>query len=408
LTLADAEATVMALTLPQYSPRIERAGFIGGADAIAALESAQVPDIALLQRQHDLRSHLIWGGGYNAIGDPGGPLAIVERSQLGMDVMGVGVRHLGQWPPGQVGHCGSPPADQRYSVTVVIDPRSAHTIGHIVGAMPDALWAVASPDVPHVRVTATPWPSLTPSATPEARVPASPLPMPSPTLGPLVALDEFSMALGRGEYPSGLREAIAAWPLVVGSTWTYRATAHTDALGWSTGLVTETVVEATRHGGDLMEAVVTGSRISLSASSQRTTIVVRPDGVFVARYPHRHPRPQLNRAEALATRAVTDAGRLDGPLMQIVSFPLAVQRAAPQAFSLWSVIGIEVVPASAGVFPSCFQVSEVISAGSMAGRWLCPGVGFARHELSICSTSYGGYSVLDLVDYTIPPLVVVE
>jgi len=143
MTLADAEATALAGTIAEQEPRIERSGYVAGVEGAAALEAAGATDVYLYGRDVDLYTHLVAGGGHNHAGEPGGPIAMVELSQLGMDILGVHSRDA-EVQPTAAEACRPVPGDQRYAVTVFYDPRSADTIGHTFAALPAGLWAVAS------------------------------------------------------------------------------------------------------------------------------------------------------------------------------------------------------------------------------------------------------------------------
>jgi hypothetical protein len=62
----------------------------------------------------------------------------------------------------------------------------------------------------------------------------------------------------------------------------------------------------------------------------------------------------------------------------------------------------EPMSSPAGSFASCYLVRDVLNAGNSSAAWLCPGVGFVRHEYPACSTMFGGHTTMELIRYAIP------
>jgi hypothetical protein len=64
------------------------------------------------------------------------------------------------------------------------------------------------------------------------------------------------------------------------------------------------------------------------------------------------------------------------------------------------------VTVPAGHFEDCHVMIESAGARNYWAHWLCPGVGFVRHELSACSGGDdGGFAVYELIDYHVPPII---
>lgn len=285
MTLADAEATAMAWSIPDREPRIERSGYVGAVDAFGALEAAGA-DMELSPccsgglLQWRIAEGMPWAGE-----PPGGPLVLVEISQRGFDL----VYPWNDRRDSRLDNCVLVPASERYTVTHVFDPRIEAHPGYVLESAPPALWAVASTAIDHVRITATPTSTAVPTPSPDANASPTATLTPSPTLAPLIDATSRAFPLGVGEHPAALADAVAAWPLVVGSTWTYRATEHYDGVRWSTWTITESVVSAVRHGEALMEvelARVTdradGFGTDLWPELGRDRLLVRRDGVLYA------------------------------------------------------------------------------------------------------------------------------
>lgn len=413
MTLADAEATVMSWTIPDQAPRIERSGYVAAVDAYEALEAADA-DVLLNYGSDSLQGYIAGTRGSEAVV---GPLVLIEVSQRGLDILDDQRSEAKR----QLNSCTLVPADQRYLATLVFDPSEADLVGHTLEAAPEALWAIAATVIDHVRVTATATSAALPAAIPDAH--ASPTP-PSSTPGPLIDPAVPAIRLGVGEYPTTLADAIAAWPLVVGSSWTYRAKSHGNGVFWHAWTITETVVSAVRYGDALMEvafiretnpstAGVGDMWPEVAGDRPLDRVLVRADGVLYSGYEmlegRRSYRP-LRLAEALAEPPEAPSKEAwDAPLKPIVALPLHARSVPARWQALWLPRGgVSNLLSTAGEFPLCHATSSYLGSYSASQHWLCPGVGYARHEISACGVMVGGHAVFDLIDYTIPPLVAVE
>lgn len=252
IDLADAQATAIAWSGPGQAPRIVRAAYLdAAAGAIEALRSLRGLERGLyLYDAEPADSALEWWLTPTPLEEPrqdqGGPLIMVELSQLGMDILGVG-EFQGFTQAERPGPCEPVPRNARYTITAFFDARSGRFIGQLFGLAPEPLWSVTSGYIEYRRVTATP--SATPSPPGPRRWPTL---TPRPTSMPLFDAAWQAEPLAQGEYPRGVSKMIHVWPLVEGSWWSYRVTTHYNGRDWHTEVITETVVNATRRGLDVM------------------------------------------------------------------------------------------------------------------------------------------------------------
>jgi len=413
MTLVDAEATVMSWTIPGQAPRIERSGYVGAVEAFEALEAAGT-EMVFAGGESSLRWQIAEGG-TSEREQPGGPLVLVEISQRGLDLVDPGWETMED----RFSSCTLVPAHERYTVTHVFDPRIGALAGYGHARLLDELWTVASPAIDHVRITTTPTSTAPPTSSPDAYASPTATLTPSPTPAPLIDASASVRSLGIGEHPAALAGAVAAWPLVVGSSWTYRATEHLDGVFWSTWTITESVVSAVQHGEALMEVEL--ARVTDRADDlghglwpevDLDRLLVRHDAVlYVIQRSNRSLSPAQADAELPPARSQAWE---DGGLVAVVGFPIGADYEEAQAQGegkswwrpFWRPIGpFGDVKSSAGVFPSCHASSSRSGAANGVQHWLCIGVGYVRHEVSGCHPMFGGYTVFDLIDFTVPQLV---
>jgi hypothetical protein len=394
LDLPSAKATLLAETLLEQEPYIERSGYITAADALPVL--AVDPDSD---------RYWLWEGDTRVdryLAEEGGPLMMIELSQSGMDTRGLerprdapaAATAQARLASGAGWPCVPVPAGIRYTITAFADPRTGWFLGHTFQPMPADLWQRVTPELPHTPAP----PSPPPTSSPDAR--RSPQPPSLPSHAPAVDPSVLSSPLGRGEYPAAVANTIGAWPLVRGASWTYRAKGHTSGRGWHTGTVREVVEVANRLGPDLMEVwVSTTGDIWAYGSGWR---VITPSTVIDGGSPSQHSG--FTREELLATAANRAQARSDEPIT-LARLPLQV---GDRYNYWWDLSSADDVDTPAGHFEGCSVLREIFNAGNSWGHWLCPGVGIAYHEQPGCGSVYGYYTVLELVDYSIPPLIAVQ
>ncbi len=403
MTLADARATVRQWWIPANEARIERVSYVALADVIDIL-FAESEELYLL-------------GGYDTVyyvdrlrALTPGPIIAIEVSQRGIDLLGHehagNQQHFGNAE--QPNQCMPVPYAKRYTYYALWDARRGFYLGHGFGGLPEALWQRAAEVPPRlVHVTATPRPTASP---------ATPSVPPTPT-----TTVRFSNALrqdlGDGEVPAAVLAVAEVLPWVRGARWTYRETDVRNGVQWSTSALTETVVASSRLASDVMEV-----RVRCESSPERSypacpwgaglgwhsvepaAEYLVPDGVFTAHFSQAWPQA-LDTFRQEAARLLHQGSRWDmGDPVALVQLPLRVDE---QYNYWWHAERQETVNVPAGTFEGCYALVEIVNAGNSWAHWLCPGVGFVRHELPGCSTQYGGYSVLELVDYHIPRVVAV-
>jgi hypothetical protein len=405
MDLQDGLATAHTWSIPQQEPTVERSGYIAATDAIEALRTAAPAREGLL----------LWGGndGYleSWLLEYGGPVLMVELSQVGMDVLGVGGHFSANATPephragGSLGFrpgCIPVPRNQRYKLTAYIDPRNGHYVGHSFGTNADPIWDIADANIDIIKVTPTPRPSATASPASATVWPTvTPHPTPKPLLDPLA-----TTALGVGEYPAGIHEMIQVWPLVAGSSWTYRATGHSDGREWHSEVVTETVISTRSFGADAM-IVTYGVTHSLGTVGKDYPWA---SGIFS------HERIVLDDRVMSSLPGSTTLASLEELLGQADNSDRSSPSASTMArlplviddpYNYWWRTGrIQTVTGPAGVFPGSVELTAIRNAANSSGHWLTPGVGIVRHELPGCSSgsAWGNYTVLELIEWQIPPL----
>jgi hypothetical protein len=365
LDLAEAKATVLAETLLEQEPFIQRSGYFSAADGLEVLTS---PEHA--NRYWLLEADRLIEGELEAAG---GPLMAIELTQRGMDILGIYDRASGgsdaTWEPGP---CLPAPASVRYGVTVIVDPRGGRFLGHFVGQLPEELWERTTGDWPHRRVSPTPWPSDTPTASGTLPTPwptRTPFPSPGPILDPALP----AVALGVGEYPVGVGDMVQVAPLVLGSRWTYRLKGHESALRWHSYLVEESITKAYRRSADLMEVEVGATQGSgiWGSGVLSTWRVITADAVIAGNtFTYARDVKPLSREALLSALAAEQTPR-DGPLA-MVRLPIV---AGDRYNYWWDVTRQETLDTPAGTFGGCSVHTEIFNAGNSWGHWLCPGVG---------------------------------
>jgi hypothetical protein len=236
----------------------------------------------------------------------------------------------------------------------------------------------------------------------ERESPATPHPTSS-----LPAGSDPARALRVGEVPSALADVVSVVPLVPGAWWRYRITAVSNSVHWLQTTYTESIAAGTRLAPDLAAvrsraetdlAIADPGWISPWGSGGTASVrFLAPDGVL---HPLGDIKPHTPIKEWLSLQPDWGAG---APIHS-VRLPLR----AGEVYNYWwrSDTAVDVsVPA--GHFDNCTVTMEMFNAGNTTAHWLCPGVGYVRHEAPGCSSMHSGYRVYELEDYFVPRMTLV-
>lgn len=316
---------------------------------------------------------------------------MVEGSQLGIDL--IGYRHersatglFGNVVPPTL--CEPAPGDHRFEFTAFFDPATGLYLGHNGwdaghrAGVPESIWRLA-------EARARPVHPVTPTTTPSplaTRTPVSPntLPVmatltPRPTPTAPFAVDGTGVPLSSGEVPQAVVDTARVLPWVAGGRWAYRATRVEDMVHWSTFAETETVASAEQLSPATMEVRLDYGEPLLApwADGMGLTGFLRPDGLYSDRWLVGQDLPAAVFRMPLGTPTRVD--------------------------DFWHIFKVGSVTAPAGHFENCHVLVESAGARNLSAHWLCPGVGFVRHELPYCGEDGSTYTVYELVDYEIPP-----
>jgi hypothetical protein len=392
MRLHDAKAQVMGWLDRRRAPRIEHAYYVQEGDL-----SELRPD---------------WGP-YNWFAPfesgldapdpiPSSPrlLAVIEASTQGLDLLHQAGQHAGQRPSSSNADvtwpdwCSPVPSTRRQSVVAMFDA----TTGELVGAGPvTAQLRPALDDL--ARLGRRALPGATPLALPKAT--ATPIARDS-TMGTMPSLpcDAGELRpLAIGEVPPGLIDAVRQYPLINGARWVYSVTGESDGVHWWRRVYTETVSAAWALGADAMLVEVTVPS-GADGPGQSPFTFVFPEGVVddlnghsiaQARAALRQTAPPTTQAHEWPKTPIRGAIRL--PLRE------------PERVDYWREMErVDRIAVPAGAYPACYLVRDVFNAGNSDAGWLCPGVGYARRDIPMCSSMYGSYEVDELVRYYIPPI----
>jgi len=405
LTLAEAERQVAGWALPEREGRIERSGALTPRQLVQALSPERTSlwlaggrfgemdvDVALDRLPELVR----------------GPILVVEASQRGLDVQSHALLGDG-WNVERPSVCRPVPAAHRATFTAFFDADEGHYLGHAFEAMPDALWEAArSEDALNGSPTRAESPSSTPPTTAGGIAPPTATAAHAGWAG-------STRPLGEGEVPAALLPVAEVLPWVAGSRWVYRVTILGDGVRWSTVVVTETVGSAHRLAEGAMEVA-----LAWEAETERgdpppwwgsSPWFNHP----VPRQPHAYlvgdgvvlptGRGAIREASDLGPVVDPESGRLaaDSAVEALLRLPLEVGQQSGLRLSVGSAMPVSV---PAGRYAACHVIHEIVSARTGVDHWLCPGVGFARHEHMACGPGqfFGAFVMHELIDARIPPL----
>lgn len=392
MTVEEAESEVLSWAIPEREARIERSAYVSSADFQAAMSSEELEDAwpGLDDTPYGMAFQL------QEILPASGWLIMVEGSQRGIDLLGFGHRRS---PDGLAGNvvppnlCEPAPRDYRLKFTAFFDPTTGLYLGHngadqVLSSIPESVWQLAQArvrPVHEVTPTLTPSPPPTQTAIPTAdlasTLTATSTSTPRPTPTEPFPVDATSVPLGAGEVPQAVIGTARVLPWVAGGQWTYLATRVEDMVHWSTFTVTETVASAQRLSPTTMEVRLDYGEPGWTpwAAGMDLKNYLRPDGFYSDRWWTGQNHPAV-----------------------VFRLPMA---AGGRVDEFWYVDKVESVTVPAGHFEDCYVMIENAGARNLFAHWLCPGVGFVRHELPSCTSDGSGYTVYELTNYNIPPII---
>lgn len=391
LLLDDAVAQAFAWGNPDGDPRILRRRTVGRESFAAVFRDGGA--YVLGGRLGALDAGALDGAALDRLVE--GPVHLVEVAQRGMDV----------WTATQEGAepraalCFPVDAATTYTQTMLFDAGAGDYLGALHDDPPAALW----------RAATVPAEALVPAT-------ATPDPQPSPTEPPTRAAPETVRGadalptLAPGALPTAILPLAETLPWVPGARWTYRVTGVGDGMRWWRHEVTETLSAARALTPELVEA-----RLGRDASDTppHASASSSPWGRLGERFYLTPSRlaAVTSRAEgeawapaslATAIARAADAPRAEdggfGPIQDVLRLPLAEGSLS----YVWSLSPAGTVETPAGRFPGCWELYEQYSARAGFTHWLCPGVGFVRHERWGCSSARGSAEVFELVDWQAP------
>lgn len=394
LLLDDAVAQALDWGNPDGDPRILRRRTVGREGLAAAFRDEGA--YLLGGRLGALDAGVVDGAALDRLVE--GPVHLVEVAQRGMDV----------WTAEQEGVepraalCFPVDAGTTYTQTMLFDAGAGDYLGALHDDAPAALWRAAEvPAKALVPVTATPEPRT--SATEP----------PSPVAPETVRGADALPTLAPGTLPTAILPLAETLPWVPGARWTYRVTGVGDGMRWWRYEVTETLSSARALTPELVEARLRrndrDAALHVSAPSS-------PWGRLGERFyltPSRLAAVTSGAGEEVWTPAslataiayAADAPRgehgLFGPIQDVLRLPLAEGSLG----YVWSLSPAGTVETPAGRFEGCWELYEQYSARTGFTHWLCPGVGFVRHERWGCSSARGSAEVYELVDWQVPTAV---
>jgi hypothetical protein len=400
LTLDEARRLVVGWSNPDGSGRIGRAGYVAADDVVKTFAAAGMDDLQ-------------FSGGEVGSMDTGvppswipeqhrGPIIFVEVAQGGMDMKSADQNVTG------ASVCYPVASRARYTVTAVFDAARGTYLGYLGDPLPAALWRRAATKWHLVRITPTPTATIPAPLTPSTRLQVTPTAATEYVLG-----ESAGVPLAVGHVPTAVRPMVEVAPWVAGAWWSYRRTGVEDGIQWSTATVTETVEQALRLAPDVMAVTFDwrgdedyfaspwGRR--LPGGYGASSVYILPHNVIWPDDGKHHPfalGELRSKASALAT------AKLPGYDVNMPSEMIRLPLQAGDMYSIWSVGDPGTVLTPAGTFEGCYHLTEIVSARSGWDHWLCPGVGFVRHERwGDCSFYSGAAEVYELTDYHVPPII---
>jgi hypothetical protein len=229
------------------------------------------------------------------------------------------------------------------------------------------------------------------TAVPIATVDRSDTVPPTWTVAPVEIPEVVGTSSDSSSAFASVGETLKAFPLRVGSRWTYRIRMRDDQV-WASAVATHTVrsLVPARDGNGLIASMYEARRLteiplvdlwgmpaSLGDPRGVWRIRITPSGLFELDNPDKGSPFQI-----LSVEAVNDSAQSE-------VFPISEQ---------WRVLWPEDVVVPAGTFRDC-QLMQW-RPGNTGGhhRWFCPGIGFVRQEL--CTSTNPSISVIwELLEY---------
>ena len=390
LTLEDAERQALAFTIPLNAAQVERSGHISR----DALESALGSDRGI----------------EFAVSRYGFPYESFEAHEITEPIIAVEVSRRGFNFPDDRCPIESSSASREIMTSYFMAQSGellGHTDGHADLWSEDAAW-----HDPLQYETATPETTL--DQDPEGGASSAFETSLHRTPEPAKAQDPYRPTLlAKGEYPAGVRDMIAILPLTVGSSWRYRTVGVWNRVEWSDDKVTVTVDAGWRWTEDIMEVSVRhDGRSPWGGWGEPRFVLPRgvlprsvPDSISVGHSPSSGSGDATLDLDALteAIRVLRSVERpwtvLEMDPIEIVRLPLEVGSASNSWFYVEE---RETVTVPAGTFEGCYRIRELLSTGWTAIHWLCPGIGFARHQVHGNQGLGSGCTVFELEAFDLP------
>jgi hypothetical protein len=380
VSLKEAERQVLAWLDPEREPRIDWARYLRRDAFVAAFAPRTwLADMSLVPREDRPLDDL-----------NDAPLIVVAASTLGIDAF-AGPPFTSWIAPPEL------TSPNRVPVFAVFDAVTGER--RIAMAPWASEWedwtdiALAAPTAavrfaPEAKVSATPRPTaLGSSATPYLLAPSTWTPSPTPTDVPAAA------RLTRSNMPTDLRPAFEAYPLIPGTSWTWRYTLTTGNVRWEAMVLTETVEAAWLEGATVVvRSSVAAQSITGENGGDRTAADSLPEsllrriglnGISNSDSPGQtgsrdgaatSPEPPDVPAILLSARFVADDGGIDNRVSD----------------------GPTTLVTRAGTFSGCWRSESTVSAGAGATRWFCPGIGIVAYGNGV-GGSFSAWSVAELI-----------
>jgi hypothetical protein len=217
-----------------------------------------------------------------------------------------------------------------------------------------------------------------------------------------------SARLTRANLPEALRDTFVAYPLVPGSSWTWRITDTNAGVSWTTQLMTETVEAAWLEG----DAVVVRSRVEtrplMAAARGEISLASEPAPTDP---PMDEPHSVLRFVMPNLILADRDPGP-GVPLTELVR-PGARARLGRSRAVLSAFVGL--IPSDhlgvdndvadepadivtpAGSFQGCWLTWNLGGASHGSARWFCPGVGYVQYAYGDAAGMHASNALADLL-----------
>jgi hypothetical protein len=412
MRLEDAERATLLRLDPERDRRIELSFYVTEGELQAAAPGSG-PDNWLGPEAGTAEPHFPEQGS-------GRVLAFVVASTHGMDIRAqFDNTNRGTEPDDP---CIPVPSRQRQQIVEVWDMLSGTSLGAWDAmSVPPTVKDLAKRGRRHIALPSLATRTPMPTTTEEALQPTA-----SPELTPPVPADAVAIPLGLGEVPAALVDVARDWPAAVGSRWVYRVGSTGYGwpdltTAWSSGRITETVDAAWQIAPDVMVSRI-NRQVTIAGPPdwtprERDTANLESDGFWEGnrfRYTFRNGLVADLKALSLAeARAVL--GEVTQPTPQAEDYYAALGGflrlpiRPPEALAADVLVRQDSAQDTAvGRFDDCYAVRKLVSLAGADYVRLCRGVGVVRRDGFNCKSMYGGSSVQELIDYSLPAIKPVE